>query len=234
MTPETTMTPLQSSIAAGDALQNPTPDRSARIPPQAQGASGTGGAGALESLHSKDSSLQGNCDAAGSCPMATIFAPFSPNRGITMSAVNSLLAGSPDDHPENSRYFTRIIGATPDYWHLFKINPATGVADGILEGARGFDSALAANLSKKEIVLSILVADKVHTDRLPHRLLLRLQQSCKYMRIAIDDESHVVRLTGQLPCADDARLRRVVRALFADAARLLNDEWFLIAVDSAK
>jgi hypothetical protein len=66
----------------------------------------------LELIRSNDSYLHGNCDATGSCPMATVFAHFSPNRGITMSAVNSLLAEFPEERPENSRYFTRIIAAS--------------------------------------------------------------------------------------------------------------------------
>ena len=151
-----------------------------------------------------------------------------------MTAVNSLPAVFLEERPENSRYFTRIIDATPPYWHVFIINPAVGLADGILEGARGFDSTLTADSHRQEIMLSILVATDVHTERLPDRFLLRLQARCKYIRVAIDDESHVVRLTGQIPCADGSRLPTVVRSLFADAARLLNDDRFLGAVDSAK
>ena len=151
-----------------------------------------------------------------------------------MSAVNTLLAEFPEERPEHSRYFTRIMGATPPYWFAVNINPAVGVTDGILEQSRGFDSALSADLHKQEITLHVMVATDVHTDRLPDRLLLRLQTRCKFMRIVVDDESHVVRLTGQIPCADGSRLPGVVRSLFADAARLLNDDRFLAAVDSAK
>ena len=150
-----------------------------------------------------------------------------------MTAVNSL-PGFPEERPENFRYFTRIIGATPPYWFGYTFTPAVGLADEILEVARGFDSTLTADSHRQEIMLSVMVATDVHSDRLPDRLLLRFQARCKYMRIAIDDESHVVRLTGQIPCADGSRLPLVVRSLFADAARLLNDDRFLAAIDSAK
>ena len=151
-----------------------------------------------------------------------------------MSAVNSLLAEFPEERPENSRYFTRIIAATPPHWFGYVINPGAGLADGILEGARGFDSTLTADSHRQEIMLSILVATDVHTERLSDRVLLRLQQRCKYMRIAIDDESHVVRLTGRIPCVDGSRLPATVRSLFNDATHLLQDDRFLAAVDSAK
>ena len=151
-----------------------------------------------------------------------------------MSAVNSLLAGSPEEHPDNARYFTKILGATPPYWFGYTFTPAVGLADGILEGARGFDSTLTADSHRQEIILSVMVATDVHTERLSDRVLLRLQQRCKYMRIAIDDESHVVRLTGRIPCVDGSRLPATVRSLFNDATHLLQDDRFLAAVDSAK
>ena len=151
-----------------------------------------------------------------------------------MTAANLPFLGFPEERPDHSRYFTKVLAAAPPYWHAYNINPTTGVADGIL--------AVAAALIRPS--LSIRARRRSFSPSwwsTAHTPIVCPTASCCGCKHAATTcacsptmNRMSVRLAGQIPCADGPRLPSVVRSFFADAARLLKDEWFLIAVDSAK